>query len=369
MKPSRNISILIAAGGTGGHLLPAKQLGDLLKKRDADVLFMGKGFQKASYFQEGEFIEIASGSIRGKTLWGFCQSMLQLLQGVWQTLRILRARKVDIVIGFGSYHSFPVLAAAKLLRLPLILFEANSVLGRVNRFFAKKADLLALHLPVKHLPSGVKTAFVDTLPWVKPEKRIEKEAARKALSLDPSIPTFLIFGGSQGASYLNQLFLKAAEGWHHKKICFQVIHLTGTEESAKEAKNQYARLSIPSYVRSFEKQMPLVFSASDFVVCRSGASTVAELIFFEKPALLIPYPYAAENHQEENARFFVEKTGGGTYVVQKDLTLAFLMEIGEKMLVEKERAPYERRIREFKNQDQEKARENLMDLIYRRGAS
>lgn len=364
MKRSHETSILIAAGGTGGHLLPAKQLGDLLKKREAAVLFMGKGFQKISYFQEGEFIEIASGSIRGKTLWGFCQGMLQLLQGVWQALRILRLKKVDVVIGFGSYHSFPVLVAAKLLRLPLILFEANCVLGKVNRFFAKSADLLALHLPVKHLPSGIKTAFVDALPWVKPEKRIEKSAARKSLSLDPSAPTFLIFGGSQGASYLNQLFLKAAEEWRRKKIPFQVIHLTGTEESAKEAKHWYERLSILSYVRSFEKEMPIVFSASDFVICRSGASTVAELIFFEKPALLIPYPYATENHQEENARFFVEKAGGGIYAVQKDLTLPFLTEMGERMLNEKERAPYERKIREFKNQ--EGAKESLVDLVCQR---
>lgn len=365
MKESKNI--LIAAGGSGGHLLPAAQIAKLLQKKDGckEVLFMGSGLSKSAFFQKKEFRyhEIPSSSIRKKNPFRLFLSLCKLLQGALVSRKLLKKEKIDLVVGFGSYHSFPVLLAAKTLKIPIVLFEANSVLGKVNAFFAKGAKKLALQFPLSENTS-YSTELVEKLPWVQPKKITSQEEARRELGLAPDLFTFLVFGGSQGASYINKLFLQAAASLQKNGRKFQVIHLTGNPASEKEMQDGYREMDIVHYVRAFESDMPRAFAAADLVLCRSGASTIAELIYFEKPAILIPFPYAAENHQEVNARYLRDVVGGGILMEEKKASLDGFLQIFETIFKDDQvLTKMQTNIKQFKIEEQKLRKKNFADLI------
>ncbi len=281
------LKVLIATGGTGGHLFPSKQLAELLG--DCEVVFAGHGLNQTPFFDRTvPYHEIVSASSKKK--WHL------LLLGVWQSLRLLFRFRPDVVVGFGSFHSFPVLMAAVLMRKKIVLFEANCSLGKVNRFFAPFAQKIAFQFPVKH----PKSAYVPLLPWTK--KRVQTEPYLR----HPEGVTILVFGGSQGASFINQTFCQAAK---RLKFPFQVIHLTG-KESPEIA------YSVPAIVKPFEPDMSAIYEIADLAVCRCGAGTTAELIQYRLPAVLIPYPYA-HDHQRKNGEY-LEK--GARILLQKDAT-------------------------------------------------
>lgn len=301
--------VLIAAGGTGGHLFPAQQLAELLKK-DSEILFAGHKLSLSPFFEKEHipFEEIASARIRNPISF-----LLSSLKGLFQSVRLLRKFKPDVVVGFGSYHSFPVLLASVLLGKKLVLFEANCILGKVNRLFLPWARKIAVQFPL--VKPSKKQAAVPLLPWSGKKTEVLPPAdARKKFGLDPDLFTILVFGGSQGAVFLNREFGPAALLLKEKGKSFQVIHLTGKEGSG--AAEFYRKAGIPACVKEFEKEMGAAYSAADLAVCRSGAGTMAELIRFQKPALLIPYPYAAEGHQEINARYMADALQGARVLIQ-----------------------------------------------------
>jgi UDP-N-acetylglucosamine--N-acetylmuramyl-(pentapeptide) pyrophosphoryl-undecaprenol N-acetylglucosamine transferase len=179
--------------------------------------------------------------------------------------------------------------AAALLRKKLVLFEANCTLGKVNRWFAPFAKAIALQFPI----AMKKAVYVPLLPWVgKKTERVDAEEARALYQLAPDRFTILVFGGSQGAAFLNQTFCQVAHLLQKKGMQIQVIHLTGKGDWD-------VRYECPAVVKPFETQMALAYSAADLVVCRCGAGTTAELIRFQKPAIVIPYPFAYD-HQRKN---------------------------------------------------------------------
>lgn len=304
------IKILIAAGGTGGHLFPAQQLSEkLLKDGDCEIFFAGHKLAETPFFKrEGVFFEeIASAPLKNVFLF-----FAAVWKGFFQSLRLIRSFKPDAVVGFGSFHSFPVLLAAAVLRKKIVLFEANCLLGKVNRLFIPLACKVALQFPVEKKLSG-KEAYVPLLPWNFSMKKHSQNEARISFQLKPDLFTILVFGGSQGASFLNQAFCEAARLLKQKGLQFQVIHLTG-----KEGKASYEGMDIPVCVKTFEQEMHLAYGAADLVVCRSGAGTVAELIRFQKPAILIPFPYASEDHQKVNGKYLSETIGGSRLLLQAE---------------------------------------------------
>lgn len=310
------MKVVVAVGGTGGHLIPASQLAKKLMGRKVEVLFAGKGLAASDCFEHSQipFVEIASSAIVKKKIFS---TFYLLMKGIGQALKLLWKEKPDVVVGFGSFHSFPVLLAAKLWGIPLVLYESNRILGRVNRLFAKSAKLVAIQFPLLNPPKGGNVVKVPYLPWE------TKQSSDGSLNLDRKKLTFLIFGGSQGAKALNETFLQSVR-LLKKKIPFQVIHLTGKEEEKIIA--FYEEEKIDHYVKGFEKRMDLAYESADIVICRSGAATVAELIRYEKPSILIPYPFASENHQEKNADFMAQSISGGVKVLESDLTPQSLME-------------------------------------------
>lgn len=299
------MNVLIAVGGTGGHLLPAQQLANDLA--DVQILFAGFGLESSRFFQRDRhaFRAIASAPLR-LTPRGVYAFLVAMVCGTWQALRLLRSFKPEFVIGFGSYHSFPVLLAAALLRKKIILFEANCLLGKVNQFFIPFAHRIGTQFPLQLR----RECLVSLLPW-KEFKIIDQHYARQTLGLELERPTILVFGGSQGALFLNRALPNVISS------SVQVIHLTGSEATVQEVKERYLSAGIRAVVVAFEKEMSLVYAAADCAICRAGASTIAELIRAELPALLIPFPFAAEDHQRINAEFLAKKIGGAKMLLER----------------------------------------------------
>lgn len=231
--------VVIAVGGTGGHLLPAQALA---KAMGEEVVFMGPRLSASPYFFKGfPYFDVTSG-----------RRIYPLLKGVIQAYKLLSRVKPRIVVGFGSYHSFPIVLAAVLKKIPIALFEPNAVRGRVNRWFSRW-DL-------------IKNTKVATPLYH--QKIVAREEGLKYFGLKPEKKTLLIFGGSQGADVLKKL-----------KLDYQVIQLG-----------------------RFEPNMHYAWCAADLAVCRAGAATVAEHEYFKVPTIFIPYPHATDNHQMENAK-------------------------------------------------------------------
>lgn len=316
--------IAILTGGTGGHVYPATGLAQQLKKQcpEADILFIvGGGFQTQRYFDKTLFPyqEIVCGTFSLKEPWQLIGAGFSILKGTKQSYAALKTFQPDIVVGFGSFHSFPAIVAAKMLSLPVIMYAADSMPGRVQRLMAPYVDLTAIHFPESAGILRGKCVEVG-MPLRDGFRRscMTKAEALAYFGLDPNMFTVLVFGGSQGARAINLLFLEAA-----KRADFpqgiQVIHLTGDEAlHTQEAETVYAKGGIKACVKVYENRMDYAWSAADLFIARAGAATIAEAMEFEKPGILIPYPYA-ENHQDKNADFMAGTVGGAVKCVQRDL--------------------------------------------------
>lgn len=270
--------LLLAAGGTGGHILPAKKIQDALSDV-CDVKIAGVNLQ--------EGIAIPGGPLHPK-------SLSKIARGIWASENLLRDFSPDLVIGFGSYHSFPLVLSARRRRIPLWLFEANRVMGRVNGLFAKKAKVFSL------LPSSFATPI--SFP--------QKPKSQK----NSNYPTILVMGGSQGSQVFNEKLPPILDGIEG----VQVIHLTGKDKTARYHK-------ISAVVKEYETDMTSLYSQADFAIARAGASTVSELLHYEIPSLLIPLPHAIRDHQTKNAAYLC-KIGSAKMVAENALTAAIVKE-------------------------------------------
>ncbi len=340
--------ILIAAGGTGGHLFPAQACAQELLQKNAEVLFAGAGLKTNRFFQAKEFaFEETSAAKR---------SAGAVLKGLLKSFSILRRFRPDVVVGFGSFHSFPLLAAAKCLRIPIVIFEPNSIPGKVNRWFSKSSTLSCVQFSEAARYLQGKTEEVKTPLWKKETHELSQEEARRRYGLDPALMTILVFGGSQGAAAINRCFCEAAAAL--KGMPFQVLHFIGKNDVVEGIQKRYTECNIRACVKEFEENMPIAFKAASFAVCRSGAATLAELIAFGVPAVLIPFPKASEDHQTRNAKF-LEAVGGAVCLRESEMTPATLkqaMEILFSQLEEKKKA-----IQMFNNHER---KQELSSIIY-----
>lgn len=305
--------MLIAAGGSGGHLIPAQQLARLLMQNySCEVHFAGYHLCSSPYFTRESFgfDEITSAPL---------SHPIAFLGAIWngtrQAMKVLRRYNPSVVVGFGSYHTVPILLAAVLLRKKIVLYEANRIMGKVNRLFAPFAKAITIQLP--QTKSQSKLIQVPLFPWILERVKTQAEA-RSCYQLRPDISTVLIFGGSQGAHFLNEIAPLAL-----KNKDLQAIHLAGNKAAANQVKQLYDYLGIAAIVKDFEPNMTDAYAAADFAICRSGAGTIAELLRYEIPALMIPYPHGAEDHQTRNAEF-VQAKGCGICIQQKQTSAEIL---------------------------------------------
>ncbi len=261
----------------------------------------------------------------------------QIFKGVCESRKILRAFSPDIVVGFGSFYTLPLLLAAKQKGLPIILHEQNAALGKVNRLFSRFAHTTALTFPV-HVSGGARLVH---FPLRAVQERLDPW---EYFGLEKGKPTLLVCGGSQGALRLNTLFLSALPHLPG----YQVLHFTG--KNSENVEKHYE--GIPSYVKPFESNLQLAMEIADLAICRAGASTIAELTETQTPALLIPFPYATDNHQEKNARHYP----GGKVYLESELT-------GEKLAGLIKTFPLEEKKKQIQNFKQKRNLMHLSDVI------
>ncbi len=348
-KPKK---VVFAAGGTGGHLFPAQALASQLLEENGslDLFFAGAKLRVNPYFDKEKFryYDIASTTpFRGSFLKLF-QTAAILIKGIVESYLLLSKEKPALVVGFGSFHAFPVLCAAFLKRIPLVLFESNAIPGKVIRLFSKKAKFTGIYFSdAKNYLKG-KAVEVE-IPTKISSSSLSKQEAKAELNLDLNLVTLLIFGGSQGAKGINKNVLGMLPLLKEEKFPFQIIHLTGCDETAKEVTDLCALLNIPCYVKKFEKQMEKVWKAADIAICRSGAMTLSELLHHEVPAILIPYPAASDQHQLKNA-LFLEKVGGAIPKIESALTPQTLAQAVLSFIALEKRSEMQKAMRTFKEQ-------------------
>lgn len=333
--------VLIAAGGTGGHIFPSLSLANELVEKipKIEILFAGNGLSQNPYFQDFTSYDISSGLLGFSSPFKLAAGLWQTFQGVGQAHRLIREFAPDAVCGFGSYHSLPVLLASKICRVPLFLHEQNSVPGRVNRLLSRFACVTGVQFPSAKERLKGKTAMVQML-LRKSLSGITRDKALAHFGLTPEKKTLLIMGGSQGALAINRLVSSAS---HHMGD-LQIIHLTG--KTQEEYQKNYEMRGVRACVKNFETQMDFAWQAADFLIGRAGAGTVAEMIRYRVPGILIPYPFAMDRHQEGNADF-IAALGGGVKLLQHQASPSVLATLVKMMLEPKRLAQMESALDEY----------------------
>jgi UDP-N-acetylglucosamine--N-acetylmuramyl-(pentapeptide) pyrophosphoryl-undecaprenol N-acetylglucosamine transferase len=317
------MKVIIAAGGTGGHLYPGIAIArEVLAEAGNEVLFVGteQGIEARVLPKESLPVRfITVGRLKGMSLGSVIKTFFTLPRSLSQAVGLLRQERPDAVVGVGGYASGPVALAAWLLRIPLVIVEPNSYAGLANRVLGRFANTVFVCFPGRDL-QGFFPARKKVLTGPLVRKGFtggDRGRALAAYGLEPARFTVFVMGGSGGAHAINMAMREAA--WELKDIPgLQVLHQTG-EKDVDDVKEGYQRAGVKAAVLPYIHDMAGAYAAADLVVSRSGATTVAELAVCGKQAVLIPYPFAADNHQEHNARSLAE-LGGGEVIVQKDLT-------------------------------------------------
>lgn len=337
-EKSSRYSVLICAGGTGGHLFPAQALAQQLTKKfnDIDILFAGGGLSTNPYFDRNlfSFRDVACGTFPLRKPLSCLKSCGKIVKGLFQSRKVFREFRPDLVVGFGSYYCLPPLLAARMGKIPIVLHAADSVPGKVIRYLSPYAAVTGIHFPeaAKYLKG--KSLEVG-MPLREGFRRssIGREAGREYFGLDRHRMTILIFGGSQGAQSLNKKAMDAIiENFSDKKDTIQIIHYVGNSKNREEVHNRYSDNGFKACVKEFEKRMDLAWNVADLAISRSGASSIAEQIEFEVPGILIPYPHAADNHQEKNAEYMTGKVGGALKFSEIELSSKKLAEAIRRLI-------------------------------------
>jgi UDP-N-acetylglucosamine--N-acetylmuramyl-(pentapeptide) pyrophosphoryl-undecaprenol N-acetylglucosamine transferase len=308
--------ILIAGGGTGGHLFPGVAIAEELRARhpDAAIRFVGtaRGIEARVLPELGWDLELIQVSgLKTVGALGAIRGLFRLPRALWQARRVVKAYKPDAVIGVGGYASGPVVLIAKLRGVPTAICEQNSIPGLTNKILGRIARVVFL-------------SFDESRRFFKPKKvvmsgnPVRRDLLQKLLAATPAPHdgvNVLVCGGSQGAVAVNELASKALIQLGGK---LGIVHQTGEKDLAA-TQQRYRDAGIEATCSAFIKDMSAAYQRADVIIGRAGATTVAELAIAGKPAIFIPYPFAADNHQEINAREMAE-AGAALSFKQSELT-------------------------------------------------
>ncbi len=329
------MKVLIAGGGTGGHVYPALAIVEELRRRDQLLLvqWIGKknSLEEKICAQNG--IPFRSIPILGWPRKGYISKLITLSAlaiSIIRSYQVIRRFQPQVVIGVGGYASFPPVWCAQKLGIPTVLHEQNSKMGLANKMLAKNADKIFLSFPLIETPDDEEKATNENSKYILTGNPVRlsfinppsKEIAREKLGLKQDLFTVLFMGGSQGARVINQNvkeILNAMEPFE-----FQIIWLTGKGDY--EQYQEYTSTSKTILkIFPYSDDMATLMASADLIVSRAGASTLAEITAMGKPSILIPYPYATDNHQEFNARM-IQSAGAGDVILESELNPTILLE-------------------------------------------
>lgn len=306
-------TILVMAGGTGGHIFPALAVAEKMRERGWRVVWLGNpdGMEARLVPQHGfEMVWVKFAALRGKGLVRKLLLPVNLLRGFWQALKAIRQVQPNVVLGMGGYITFPGGMMAALLGKPLVVHEQNSVAGLANRVLAGVADRIVTGFP-EALNKGVWAGNPVRPEIAKIAPPAERLAGRSgALHL-------LVIGGSLGAQALNDTVPQGMALLGENELP-QIVHQAG-EKHLEALKDNYAKAGVTAHCVSFIEDMAGAYEWADLVICRSGALTVAELAAAGVASILVPFPHAVDDHQTGNARFLVN-VGGAFLLPQGELT-------------------------------------------------
>lgn len=310
--------IVLAAGGTGGHVFPAQALAMELGARGHRLILVADRRSEAfeGALGELEIYRIDAAGVSGKGYLAKLSAGVRLARGYFQARRLLRRLNPIAVVGFGSYPSAPTVLAAQHSRRKTVIHEQNAVLGRANRMLAPKATGIATAFrSVRALRAADRDKAVWTGNPVRPEVISAREHAYEPPTGDGKI-NLLIIGGSQGAKILGEVVPRAVAHLDAElRARLQVVQQCRTDE-VDAAKSNFGRAHVDAEVATFFKDIPERLAKATLVICRSGASTIAELAVVGRPALLVPFAHATDDHQTANAEGLCD--AGGGWIIQQD---------------------------------------------------
>jgi UDP-N-acetylglucosamine--N-acetylmuramyl-(pentapeptide) pyrophosphoryl-undecaprenol N-acetylglucosamine transferase len=327
--------LLIAGGGTGGHLFPGVAIAEELRARDPDAVIKfvgtGRGIEARVLPDLGwdlELIEVSGLKTVGAA--GAIKGLFRLPKAMWQARRIVKAFKPDAVIGVGGYASGPVVLAAKLRGVPTAICEQNSIPGLTNKLLGRVVRNVFLSFDESRRFFKEKKIVMSGNP-------VRRDLVQKLLGASAAADDrvhVLVVGGSQGAVAVNELASKALSVLA-KDVPLSIVHQTG-EKDLEPTSTRYKDAGVDADTRAFIKDMAAAYGRANIIIGRAGATTVAELAIAGKPAIFIPYPFAADNHQELNAREMADK-GAALMFKQSELTPEKLADALRPLLVDPER--------------------------------
>jgi UDP-N-acetylglucosamine--N-acetylmuramyl-(pentapeptide) pyrophosphoryl-undecaprenol N-acetylglucosamine transferase len=309
---------ILAGGGTGGHVIPALAIAQALKEQyNAEVLFIGtaRGIENRLVPAAGYRLHLVNvGALKNVSLITRLKTLFDLPRAIWDSRRVISEFQPEVMIGVGGYASGPAMFAAALSGVPTLAFEPNFVPGFANRLVAPMVSAAAVH-------------FAETGRYFR-RSEVTGVPVRKAFfagvkQTSSATSTLLVFGGSQGAHSINQVVLQSLTALQTRVPGLHIIHQTG-ERDYNEAQAAYLAAGISAEVHPFIDDMPVAFARSDLLICRSGASTVAEITAAGKPAIFVPFPRAADDHQKRNAEA-LQRSGAAIMIEEHSLTPELLV--------------------------------------------
>jgi UDP-N-acetylglucosamine--N-acetylmuramyl-(pentapeptide) pyrophosphoryl-undecaprenol N-acetylglucosamine transferase len=333
------LKVIFAGGGTGGHLMAGLSIAQEISSRfpGTRIIFFGTSKKNESGYIGNSGYEFKQ--IKACKLTSFIRLPFFLFAsviGIIQSLNNIIKIKPDIIVGLGGYGSVLPVVAAFFTGIPIVLIEQNVIPGRANLKMARWVDVILCQWEstTKRF-KNVRSISVTGIPIRRGIVENETEINNNPFGFDSRGKTLLVMGGSQGASAINEIILKSIPRLKKLIPDIQVIHLTG-KQGYKEAKDTYNNLGINSVVSEYFNDIGAAYRWSDLVVCRAGANTIAEISAVGIPAILIPYPYATDNHQYWNANE-LERIGGAIVVKQEDLDTERMVELISNLLVNEEK--------------------------------
>ncbi|MDI6741439.1 MAG: undecaprenyldiphospho-muramoylpentapeptide beta-N-acetylglucosaminyltransferase [Smithella sp.] len=326
--------VVIAGGGTGGHLFPGIALAEEFIKRDGttEIIFIGtkKGIESRLLKKIGyELRTIDIEGVKGRGMKALLKGIYQIPVSLWQSRRILKQFRPDLVFGVGGYASGPAVLAAYCMNLPTAVAEQNAIPGVTNKILGKFADRIFV-------------TYAQTRTFFPPEKvvfsgnpvRASLSAGTGEKNKDKKEWCLLIFGGSQGAEAINKSVMDMLPQLQSLKDKIKILHQTGLRQ-LEDVRKAYEESDIRAVVKDFIVDMAQAYAEADLIICRAGATSLAEITAAGKASVLIPFPWAANDHQLKNAQA-LEQEGAAKVIREKDLSGVKLFEVVKNLLTDEQ---------------------------------
>lgn len=320
MSEKKELTVVLASGGTGGHIFPAEALASELKSREHRVILVTDKRREQYNFTEknGVDVYVVNSASPGGGVKSKIAAIPAILLGIMQAVKLLKRLNPDVVVGFGGYPSFPTMIAAYWLKIPSVIHEQNSVLGRVNRILAPISKKIATSFDkVSFIKKSDQKKIVFTGNPVRPHVKVVRDVSYPELK-DGESMHILVTGGSQGASIFSEVIPQAIASLPDAIKKRIRIDQQCRQEDIENVREIYSKENISADLATFFNDMPSRLACAHLLICRSGASTIAEVTATGRPAIFIPYMHATDDHQTKNATALVDK-GAGFIIPQKIL--------------------------------------------------